>query len=325
MNPQEADAVLFNAAGIADDSPEEQTEATTELETETEAEAVEVEESEEESTEEAEEESPESDEDADNEDAEDDDAEESEEDAEETVFEFEGEKFTANRIRDLRDKEKNLTAATTKKWQAIAEKGKALDAQLDAATQRAEFFAEQLKAPLAKFEQLDWEALRANAPEQYQANLAQYQQVQAGYKQVQEQLQGFEKAKAARAQEAQQAKVSEAVEVLQARHSDWSNDLYRKAIDHAVQQLGFPEDMAKAETNPHTISLWINDLRRSQIASKPKPKSVKRTIKAKTSKPLDPKAQKAAQLSKLRKAGRNGDDNASTEVVGNLLESLGVI
>lgn len=322
MNPQEADAVLFEAAGLAEDSHEEQTEATTELETETEEETTEEteEESTEESSESDDEESEESEEDAEEE------TEEESEEAEDFEIELDGEKLTANRIRDLRDKEKNLTAATTKKWQEIAEEKKAVAQQLDAAEEHASYFADQFKGPLQHMERLDWQKLKTETPEQYQAYKTQYQQLQAAHEQVQQRIKAIGEAKAQHQEEAKKAKIAEAVETLKARHSDWSNELYGKAIQHAVEKLGFPEQAAQEETNPHVISLWVSDLRRAEIASKPKPQSVKkRTLKAKTSKPVDPKAQKAAQMAELRKKGRNGDLNASREVVGAALADLGVI
>lgn len=319
----EDEAILFEAAGIVEDSPE-QTEATTELEAETDTEEVEVEETEEDTEAEAEDESP--DDESDNEDAEEETEEESEDDAEDIEFEFEGETFTANRLRDLRDKEKNLTAMITRKAQAYAEKGKELDSKLDSTLEVAELFENQLKAPLAHFEQMDWNSLKVNEPEKYTAYRQQYQQAQAGMDQVQAHIGKLKAAKAEQAAEAQKQQASEAWEVLSDRHSDWSSELYQKAMTHAVEKLGFSQEQAHAELNPAVIDLWLTDLRRAEIAHtvKKQPKSVKRTLKAKTSKPVDPKAKKAAESRQLRQKARSGDDNAAKSLIAADMEAMGI-
>lgn len=251
---------------------------------------------------------------------EDEDEESEEEDSESgdsITVKLDGEEVSLKQIKEWRDREKNLQAGYTKKYQELAEDRKQVQSSLDESLRFLNFTKAQMDAPLAQFGQVNWAQLQQADPGKYQQLHAQYRQLLQGREQVDKAM----KAAQDKAEEQRKAETSrlarEARTTLQDRYPDWSDDLYHKALKYAVDN-GAPQEEVSQETRPWVISAIVDQMRAEEarnIQTKPKTNSVKRTIKQKAAtKPRTPAQKRADQAKRDRVLASKGDRDAQARL-----------
>ncbi|WP_444886709.1 hypothetical protein [Microbulbifer sp. JMSA008] len=253
------------------------------------------------------------------------DTSEESESTDEPSLEVDGEKVSLTQVKAWRDAEKNYQATHSKRQQKLADTQKQADQKYQQLDQGLQFLENQLKGPLAQFDSVNWQELQANDPAKYQELQGQYkvalqgfQQVEGARKKLQEQAEEQRKAD-------HQRKAKEAVETLQEMHTDWSNELYHSVLKYAVEK-GVPQEEIANETRPWVISALLNQMKaeQTQVKSKPKPQTVKRTIKQKAApKRTDPKVKSKAEMSALRKRALKGDAKAEDFLIDKVLQDAG--
>lgn len=247
---------------------------------------------------------------------------ESEQVSESLKVEVDGEEYTVEAIRGLRDKAKDLQSGFTQKYQQVAQQRKEVEQKSEQAGQVLQFLENQLKAPLAQFEQVNWQELQANNPAEYQHLHNQYRNALNGYNQVNNALKTFQDKAKQEADEAFKRKAVEAKATLEDMHQDWNNDLYRDVMKYAVDQ-GAPEEEITQEIRPWVINLTLKAMRADtgKIQAKPKPKSVKKTLKQRASAPVNPKQAKVKQA---KAAAKRGNQKAKDFLFQKHLEEAGL-
>ena len=321
------DDALSNVMGIAEEpqgqpdaalTDEETDQPDTEVETEEEVEAEDSDEQ------------PDADTDTDDDTEETEEAEETETEADSdtATLELDGEEVTLKQVKEWRDREKNLQAGYTKKFQKVAETQKQMDERFETIDAHFQLLENNFKAPLQQFEQVNWQELKTSDPAQYQQLLQQYQATEKGYQQASQARQQLQE-KAREAKQAEfQRKAQEAVATLQEQHADWSNELYHQVLDYAAE-TGVPREEIAQETRPWVISALLNQMRSEkaqQVQAKPKPQSVKKTIKQKAApKPRTEAQRRADALKSDRAKAARGDRSAQNRVIeAEVLSQLGL-
>ncbi|WP_444897905.1 hypothetical protein [Microbulbifer sp. SSSA005] len=310
------DEAISGVLGEMEDSQEqpetENPEVTeTDLDTETEEEAE---------AEDSEEEQPEADEESEE------DGEEGTEEAESTeepAFDVDGEKVSLTQVKAWRDAEKNFQAGYTKKYQKLADTQKQADQKYQQLDQGLQFLENQLKGPLAQFDGVNWQELQANDPAKYQQLHGQYKVALQGFQQVEEARKKLKGQAEEQRKADHQRKAKEAVETLQEMHSDWSNELYHSVLKYAVEK-GVPQDEIANETRPWVISALLNQMRaeKAQVKPKPKPQTVKRTIKQKAAgKPRTAAQKRADAIKRDRTLAAKGDRAAQSRLTAHTVNS----
>ena len=316
--PTAFDNALSQVMGTVEDSQEQPETATTDEEV-TQPEPEETEEEVE--VEDSDEEQPEAEADDEDEAGEVEDEGGSDDDA---VFEIDGEPLTRKQIRELRDTQKNLQAGYTKKFQKLSETQKQVDQKFEQADATLQFLENQLKGPLQHFEGIDWQSLQANDPAKYQQLHGQYKQALQGFQQVEQSRKQLQDKLTKDREQLQKQKAREAVESLQDMHSDWNNDLYHQVLEYAVES-GVPQEEIASETRPWVISALLKQMRSEKaqkVETKPKPQSVKKTIKQKaTTKPRSEAQKRADQRKSLEAKARKGDRHAQSQLNQSVAES----
>lgn len=236
--------------------------------------------------------------------------------------EVDGEKYTAESIRGLRDKAKDLQSGFTQKYQQVAEQRKEVEQKSEQAGQILQFLDGQLKAPLAQFEQINWAELQANNPAQYQQLHSQYRNALNGYNQVNQALKAHQDKAQQEAKADFNRRAAEAKATLEDMHQDWSDDLYRDVLKYATEN-GAPAEEVSQEIRPWVINLALKAMRgdTGKIQAKPVTKSVKKTLKQKASAPVNPKE---AKLKTAKREARRGNQKAKDYLFGDFLEQAGV-
>ncbi|WNZ54792.1 hypothetical protein QT397_18175 [Microbulbifer sp. MKSA007] len=312
------DEAISGVLGEMEDSqeqPETETEnpevTETDLDTETEEEAE---------AEDSEEEQPEADEESEE------DGEEGTEEAESTeepAFDVDGEKVSLTQVKAWRDAEKNFQAGYTKKYQKLADTQKQADQKYQQLDQGLQFLENQLKGPLAQFDGVNWQELQANDPAKYQQLHGQYKVALQGFQQVEEARKKLKGQAEEQRKADHQRKAKEAVETLQEMHSDWSNELYHSVLKYAVEK-GVPQDEIASETRPWVISALLNQMRaeKAQVKPKPKPQTVKRTIKQKAAgKPRTAAQKRGDAIKRDRILAAKGDRAAQNRLTAHTVNS----
>lgn len=247
---------------------------------------------------------------------------ESESVSESVKIEVDGEEYTTESIRGLRDKAKDLQSGFTQKYQQVAERRKEIEQKSEQVGQQLQFLEQQLKAPLAQFEQVNWQELQANNPAEYQQLQTQYRNALNGYNQVNNALKAFQDKAKQEADADFQRRAGEAATTLKEMHQDWNDDLYRNVLDYAIEN-GAPAEEIGNEIRPWVINLALKAMRndRSKIQAKPVTKSVKKTLKQRASAPVNPAE---AKMKKAKSAAKRGDQKAKDFLFGKHLEAAGL-
>jgi hypothetical protein len=236
--------------------------------------------------------------------------------------EVDGEKFTAESIRGLRDKARDLQSGFTQKYQEVAKQRKEVEQHNEQALQTLQFLESRLKAPLAKYEQVNWQELQATNPAQYQQLSAEYRSALQGHQQVSNGLKAYQDKVKQGADEDFKRRAAEAKSILEETNPDWSNDLYRDVMNYATE-LGAPVEEITSEIRPWVINLALKAMRadKGKIQAVPKTQSVKRTLKQKASAPVNPQHTK---IKKAKQAAKRGDQKAKDFLFGNFLTESGL-
>jgi len=247
---------------------------------------------------------------------------ESESVSESVKIEVDGEEYTTESIRGLRDKAKDLQSGLTQKYQHVAEQRKEVEQRNEQAGQILTYLENQLKAPLDQFMQVNWQELQANNPAQYQQLHAQYRNAQLGYNQVNQAMRAFQDKAKQDAEADFKRKAAEARTTLEEMHPDWNNDLYQDTMKYAIEQ-GVPEEDIQNEIRPWVLSLALKAMRsdKGKIQAVPKPKSVKKTLKQRASSPANPKEVKMKQA---KREAQKGNQKAKDFLFNDFLEQAGV-
>lgn len=236
--------------------------------------------------------------------------------------EVDGEEYTVEAIRGLRDKAKDLQSGFTQKYQEVARQRKEVEQKSEQAGQVLSFLENQLKAPLAQYDQVNWQELQANNPAEYQKLQAQYRNALNGYNQVNNALKAFQDKAKQEASEAFNRQAAEAKATLEEMHQDWNNDLYRDVMKYAAEQ-GAPVEEIANEVRPWVINLALKAMRADtgKIRATPKPKSVKKTLKQRASAPVNPEQ---AKMKKAQAAAKRGNRQAKDFLFSKHLEAAGL-
>lgn len=246
---------------------------------------------------------------------------ESEPVSESLKVEVDGEEYTVEAIRGLRDKAKDLQSGFTQKYQEVAKQRKEVEQKSEQAGQVLSFLENQLKAPLAQYEQVNWQELQVNNPAEYQRLQGQYRNALTGYNQVNNALKAFQDKAKQDAAEQFKRQAAEAKATLEEMHQDFEN-LYGDALQYAID-LGAPLEEVENEIRPWVINLAIKAMRSDtgKIQATPKPKSVKKTLKQRASAPVNPEQ---AKVKKAQAAAKRGNQQAKDFLFGKHLEAAGL-
>ncbi|QFT55582.1 hypothetical protein [Microbulbifer sp. THAF38] len=245
------------------------------------------------------------------------------ESTDEPSFEVDGEKVSLSQVKAWRDAEKNYQATHSKRQQKLADTQKQADQKYQQLDQGLQFLENQLKGPLAQFDSVNWQELQANDPAKYQELQGQYKVALQGFQQVEEARKKLKGQAEEQRKADHQRKAKEAVETLQEMHSDWSNELYHSVLKYAVEK-GVPQDEIANETRPWVISALLNQMKaeQAQVKPKPKPQTVKRTIKQKAAgKPRTVAQKRADAIKRDRTLAAKGDRAAQNRLTAHAVNS----
>jgi hypothetical protein len=184
----------------------------------------------------------------------------------------------------------------------------------------------------AKFQNIDWNALRATDPVEYAAKWTEFQQESQNLSAYLNQVQVLQQQQQAQAQQGQQAKLAEERQALVAKRPEWGNpQTFRKdyqAISDHLKSLGFADAEINGITD-HRHLLIVDAAARYAALQQKKPEIQKQVRTApRIAKPgarqqRDPKSEKLAALRKTAAANPR-DEDAQAALMQHLLDANGV-
>jgi hypothetical protein len=143
-------------------------------------------------------------------------------------------------IERLQSRERELTADYTRKTQKIAEARRAIERQFGEIEAVATFYSNLSKQPISQFQNLDWNALKAQ-PEQYQQANRAYQQAMAQAEQLENARQQVLKLRGEQLDRVKTEEAQVSKEILKARIPGWNNERYAKVRDFVINELNFTQ------------------------------------------------------------------------------------
>lgn len=175
----------------------------------------------------------------------------------------------------------------------------------------AEKVIQETLAPELK--NLDLARLSEENPAEYVKQFQKLQAINSKLSEIQSQRRNIAEQQRAEAQANLRKQATEAVEVLQTKIPQWSNDLYGKILKQAIDNYGFKSDEVGQITDPRAIEVLHDAMQFRALKAKPlvdkriteKPKPV---TKAGTGEQSDPKSDTwKSAMAKLSKTGNRQD------------------
>jgi len=219
-----------------------------------------------------------------------------EEQSEENTFEVDGETLTAEELKlgYLRQSD------YTKKTQAVAEQRKAFEAQTEQTQATMNALLSAANADLSRFQNVNWETVAIENPDQYKQAKAAYEQTQSTYNFIQAQADQFQEQQQQQTEQAHKEAAAESLTVLKTTIPTWTNDLYYKIGDYAQKDLGVSSD----EFNKVSDHRLITALYKAMLFDQAKQVTAKKKIKPSPTKTLSggkADSSKAVQSESARK------------------------
>nr|BAR33235.1 scaffolding protein [uncultured Mediterranean phage uvMED] len=197
----------------------------------------------------------------------------------------------------------------TRKTQALAEKrNEAEETQRQYETQLNALSVAAV-GDLSKFQNVDWERLKAQDPEQHKTVYAQYERVKNNADWLQQQIATYNQQQAQREEAEAEAKAVEAVQTLKATIPNWSNELYAKIGQYAASQ-GIDQAEFKQIVDPRLITVLHNSMLfdgAKQVTKKKIAKSPKKTLSGSKSAPKSSNQRGKKAMQRLQKSGSMED------------------
>lgn len=181
-----------------------------------------------------------------------------------------------------------MNADYTKKTQELAAERRKLETEQERAAAALGLLTQQAANQAAQYQQLDWNRLAGEDPEQYTKMRTEADQAEAHLKQTRHSVDAFFQQIEAKKGEELQAKAQECVKTLKATNPDWSNALYYQLVDEGVARYGYTKDELLQQTDPRLFQMMIDARKYQQgrqvatektAALSPK-KTLKQSVKA---------------------------------------------
>ena len=170
----------------------------------------------------------------------------------------------------------------TRKTQAVAEQRKQAEEERQYYASALNSVLSAVGADVQRFQSVDWERAAAENPEQYAQAKVAYENSLRLFNGVKSQTEDFVNRTRQAQQAALEAQAKESIAVLKTQIPGWSNDVYSKIGDYAINQLGFkPEEFNNMADHRAIMSIWKSmqyDQGRNVATSKALGKSPKRTL-----------------------------------------------
>lgn len=206
-----------------------------------------------------------------------------EQEPEEIEEELEGVKLRGKK--ELLEKfkgERLMQADYTRKTQEVAEQRRAIEAQREQFQQLAQSHQQHLREVaqivgieerLAQFNQINWHQLNAENPQQAQAYLIEFNQLQAARGQLTNSLTQRQQQQALQTQQETAKRLQEGQAVLQREIKGWSPDLAQKLMQYG-QSIGFQSQQLQNITDPAVVVALHRAYMFDQLQKQSKPAPV---------------------------------------------------
>jgi hypothetical protein len=241
-------------------------------------------------------------------------SEDAEDEQAEQTFEINGEQVGVDELKLGYMRQSDYT----KKTQAVAEQRKAVEEQGRQYESTLQALLTAAGADLSRFENVDWEQVAVQNPDQYRQAKAVYEQSQQTFNFIKSQAQEHMARMQEQAQTALRDRARESLSILKSTIPNWSNDLYYKIGDYASATLGVSAEEFNNTADHRTITaLW-----KAMQFDQAKQVTAEKKVKASPNKTLSGKKADAKKVTNAEKYRKSRDRLRKTGSMDAAVEAL---